>query len=108
MAEFAVNFGAVATPLALVVTVAVPPVPGAANVPLAPLAGAVNVTEAPLIGFPPLSVTVTARLVPYAVVTAALCGVVPGTTVMIAAGPAVLLSEKAAGVETPATVALTV
>ena len=102
------NFGAVATPLAFVVTVAVAPVPGAANVPLAPLPGAVNVTLAPLIGFPPLSVTVTARLAPNAAVTAALCGVVPATTVMMAAGPAVLLSENAAGVDTPTAVALTV
>jgi hypothetical protein len=45
---FAVNAGEVATPLELVVAVAVFVAP--ANVPLAPVAGAANVTAAPLTG----------------------------------------------------------
>jgi hypothetical protein len=54
----AVNVGAVATPLAPVVTVAEEALP--VKDPLAPLAAAVavNVTETPLTPFPPLSVTV--------------------------------------------------
>jgi hypothetical protein len=52
------NVGAVATPLAPVVTVAEEALP--VKDPLAPLAAAVavNVTETPLTPFPPLSVTV--------------------------------------------------
>ena len=42
-----------------------------------------------------------------AVLTATLCGA-PAVAVMLAAGPATLVSEKAAGVETPDTVAFTV
>jgi hypothetical protein len=72
MVEFAVNLGAVATPLAPVIPVAVrPPLVPPVNVPLAPVDGALNVTVTPLIGFPPLSVTVAARFVANAAVTAA-------------------------------------
>jgi hypothetical protein len=81
----AVNTGAVATPEALVVTIAVLDPP--ANVPLAPLAGAVKVTVAPETAFPNASVTVAARLVAKAVWMAALCGV-PAVAVIAAAAPA--------------------
>jgi hypothetical protein len=103
---FAVNTGEVATPLALVVTVAVAPVPGAANVPLAPVDGAVKVTDAPLMGLPPLSFTVACKTA-NAVLIVTLCGV-PDVAAMLAGGPAVLLIENEAGAATPLTVALTV
>lgn len=66
---FAVNTGAVATPLLLVaaVTDAEP-----LNVALAPLDGAVNVTVAPLTALPPESLTVACKAVPNAVLTLAL------------------------------------
>jgi hypothetical protein len=67
----AVSDGAIATPLELVIAVAVAPV---LNTPLAPLAGAANVTVAPMTGFPPL-VTVTCSAVVNAVFTVVLCGV---------------------------------
>ena len=73
----AVNDGAVATPLAFVVTVAL-----ALNVPPAPLAGAANITLAPLTGFPPLSFTVACRAVANAVPMVALCGV-PAVAVIV-------------------------
>jgi hypothetical protein len=98
----AVKVGAVATPLALVVAVFTPP----ANVPLAPLDGAVNVTVTPDTPFPPLSFTVAVRAA-KAVLMATLC-VPPAVTTMLIALPAVLVSEKFAGVATPATVAVTV
>jgi hypothetical protein len=81
---FAVNVGAVATPLLLVVAVAVvnPPV----NVPLAPLAVAVNVTVTPLSRLLLASLTVAARAVPKLAFTVALCAV-PAVAVMVAAGP---------------------
>ena len=82
---FAVNTGEVATPLALVVTVAVAPVPGAANVPLATLEGAVNVTVALFTGLPPLSFTVACKTA-NAVLIVTLCGV-PDVAVIEAAGP---------------------
>jgi hypothetical protein len=80
----AVNVGAVATPLLLVVAVVVfnPPV----NVPLAPLAGAVNVTVTPLTGLLLASFTVAAMAVPKLVLTAALCEA-PPVAVIVAAGP---------------------
>ena len=93
----AVNVGAVATPLAFVVTIAVnPPFVPPVNVPLAPLAGAVNVTEAPLTRFPPLSFTVACNAVAKAIVTGVLCGV-PAVAVMLAGDPTRLVSENAAG-----------
>src|SRR5882757_9011705 len=58
---FAVNVGAVATPLASVTAVAVKDAPG--NVPLAPAPGAVNVTVAPLAGALPAPVTVAFKAV---------------------------------------------
>jgi len=65
---FAVNVGAVATPLESVVAVFTPPV----NVPLAPDDGAINVTVAPLVGVPPV-VTVATNGAANATPTAALC-----------------------------------
>src|SRR6266849_5016960 len=100
---FAVNVAEVATPLALLVAVFTPP----AKVPLAPLPGAVNVTTAPLTGFWPLSSTVATRGAANAVLIAALCGV-PLVAVIEAAGPAVFVRLKLAGVDTPGTVAVTV
>jgi hypothetical protein len=65
----AVNAGEVATPLALVVAVLVPP----AKVPLAPVwAGAVKVTVTPLAG-DPFDVTVATSGLVNAVSTVALC-----------------------------------
>jgi hypothetical protein len=96
---------AVATPLAFVVAV-VTFVPFA-NVPPAPVLGAVNVTVAPLTRFPPLSFTVACRAVGNAVLIAMLCGV-PAVAVTLAGGPARLVSENAAGVPTPLTLAFTV
>ena len=69
---FAVNTGAVATPLPFVATFAVVTLPG--NVPLGPLPGAVKVTVIPLIGLPD-SVTVACSCVGKAVLGAVLCGV---------------------------------
>jgi hypothetical protein len=70
----AVTVGAVATPLLLVVAVAVAELP---NFPLAPLAGAVNVTTTPLTGLLLASLTVACSAVVNAVFTVALCGVPP-------------------------------
>jgi len=99
----AVNVADVATPLALVVAVFTPP----ANVPLAPLPGAVNVTTTPVTGLFPASVTVATNGAPNAVLIAALCPD-PLVAATLAAGPTVLVSEKFAGVATPATDAATV
>src|SRR6266849_2388679 len=99
---FAVNVAEVATPLALVVAVFTPP----AKVPLAPLPGAVNVTNTPLTGLFPASVTVATKGAANAVLIAALCPD-PLVTTTLAAGPTVFVSEKLAGVATPATDAVT-
>jgi hypothetical protein len=99
----AVNTPDVATPLAFVVAVFTPP----ANVPLAPLAGALNVTTTPLTGLLPASFTVATSGAANAVLIVALCGV-PAVATRLAAAPAVLVSEKFAGVATLATVAVTV
>ena len=99
----AVSAGDVATPLELVVAVAVVLPPNAA---LDPLAGAANVTVAPLTGFPPL-VTVTWSAVANAVLMVALCGV-PLLALMLAGVPAVFVKPKLAEVPTPATLAVTV
>ena len=94
---FAVTF-AVATPEALVmaVTVAI----------LAPLAGPVNVTVTPLTGLPPASFTVATNGAAKTVLIWALWPP-PPVAVMVAGGPALLVSEKVAGVPTPVTVAFT-
>jgi len=101
----AVNAGAGATPCVFVITVAkfVPP----AKVPLAPLAGAVKLTVTPLTAFPLASLTVacSGSAKPLLIVT--LCPE-PAVVVTLAAGPAKLVSEKLAEVDTPATVAVTV
>ena len=78
------------------------------NVALAPpaLGTAVKVTVAPLTGLPPESTTVAESNVLKAVLIAAVCGV-PPVAVMVAAEPAVLVREKAAGVVTPDTLAFT-
>jgi hypothetical protein len=89
----AVNVADVATPLAFVVAVFIPP----ANVPLAPLAGAVKVTTTPLTGLFPASVAVATNGALNAVLIAALCPE-PLVAVIFAAGPAVLVSEKVAEV----------
>lgn len=82
----AVNAGAEATPLALVVAVAVrPPFVPPIKTPLAPLEGAVNVTVTPLTRFPPLSFTVACN-VANAFVIDTLCGV-PAVAAIDAAGP---------------------
>jgi hypothetical protein len=86
-----------------VVAVFAPP----ANVPLAPLVGAVNVTTTPLpTGLFPASVTVATNGAANAVLIAALCPE-PLVTVTFAGGPARLVNEKFAGVETPLTDAAT-
>lgn len=90
----AVNVGAVATPLLLVVACAVVPPP--AKVPLAPLDGAVNVTTTPLNGSDLLSLTVACRDA-KAVLIATLCGV-PELAVIDAGVPARFVSEKFAAV----------
>ena len=103
----AVKAGAVATPLLLVVAVAVVDPP--ANVPLAPLAGAVNVTVTLLSRLLLASLTVAAIAVPKLVLTVALCGV-PAAAVMLAGGPgapALFVRLKLAGVPTPGTLAVT-
>lgn len=97
------NTAEVATPLAFVVAVFAPP----AKVPLAPLVGTVNVTVTPLTGLPPASFTVAFSVAVNAVLITVLCGV-PPVAVMLAAAPALLVSEKLAGVATPATAAVTV
>jgi hypothetical protein len=99
----AVSDGAVATPLLLVVAVAVADPP---NVALAPLPGAVNVTVAPLTGLLLESFTMACSAVANAVLIVALCGV-PALAVMLAGGPAVLVKLKLADVDTPDTLAVT-
>ena len=100
----AVRVGAVATPLLLVVAVAV-------NEPLkfalAPEPGAVNVTVTPLTGLLDASRTVACRAVANAVLIAVLCGV-PAVAVIVAAVAVVLVRLKLAGVGTPMTDAVTV
>src|SRR6202043_1308098 len=99
----AVNTTEVATPLALVTAVFVPP----ANVPLAPVcAGAVNVTVTPETGLLPASFTVACSAVLKAVLIVAVCGV-PAVAVTLVAGPALLVRAKLAAVATPDTDAAT-
>lgn len=96
----AVSVGAVAIPLALVTAVAVADPP---NVPEAPVLGAVKVTVTPLMGALLAFSTVACSAVPYAVLTATLCGV-PAVAV-IAAG---LLDEPARESAAPAKLTLPV
>jgi hypothetical protein len=80
---FAVSVGAVATPLLLVVAVAVA---DPAKVAVAPLLGAVNVTVNPLTGLLAMSNTVACNPVAKAVAKPALWGV-PAVAAMLAAMP---------------------
>ena len=77
------------------------------KVPLAPLVGAAKLTEVPLTGLLLASLTVACSAVANAVPTVALCGV-PAVAVMTDAVPALFVRLKLAGVDTPATVAVTV
>jgi hypothetical protein len=88
---FAVN-GADATPDAFVATVIVAVL--LLNTPEAPDPGAVNVTFTPETGLLPASFTVTASAFANAVLIVADCGVVPAFAVIVAAVPAVFVSEK--------------
>src|SRR5258708_39891811 len=97
----AVKAGGVAIPLALVITVALPP-----NVPDAPDTGAAKVTLAPAIGLLDASFTVACNAVANEVEIGALCGV-PAVALMLAGAPAVLVIEKLAGA-TPLAAAATV
>ena len=97
------NTAEVATPELLLTAVFTPP----ANVPDAPLLGAVKVTVTPLTGLPPASFTVTCRRSENAVLIAVLCES-PFETLIEAGGPAVLVNEKLADFETPATFAVTI
>ena len=90
------NTGATAIPRELVVAVLIPP----AKVPLAPLAGAVKVTTTPLTGLLPASRTSATIGTAKAELIAAACGV-PPVAVTEAAGPAVFVSAKPAGVAEP-------
>ena len=100
---FAVKTGAVATPEAFVVEVLMPP----ENVPLAPLVGAAKVTVTPGTGLFPESKTVTWSCVANADLMVALCGV-PAVAEMFAGSLPTFVSEKLAGVPTPATDAVTI
>jgi hypothetical protein len=100
----AVNAGAVATPLLLVVAVAVDE---PLKAPLAPLLGAVNVTLTPLTGLFPESLTVAWSAVANAVLTTVLCGV-PAVAVTLAGEPGLFVRLKLAGAATPDTLAVTV
>jgi hypothetical protein len=101
----AVKAGDVATPLALVVAVAVFVVVPA-KVPLAPVEGALNVTTKPLTGCEPLSSTVVPSGAANSVFTTAVCGV-PLVAVIVARGTVVFVRLKLAGLDTPAAVAVT-
>jgi hypothetical protein len=94
----AVRVGAVATPLLLVVAVAV-------NEPLklalAPEPGAVNVTVTPLTGLLDASRTVACRAVANAVLIAVLCGV-PAVAVIVDGDPDDVPSAAAFNVTLPA------
>ena len=99
----AMTVGDVATPEPLVLTFAVVE---PANVPLAPEDGAVKVTVTPETGFPPESSTVAANGLAKFVFTFAFWPP-PPVAAILAAGPGIFVSEKLAGVATPATVAAT-
>ncbi len=84
--------GAEATPEALVATIMVAVL--LLNFPEAPDPGAVKVTFTPDTGLLPASLIVTASAFVKALLTLALCEVVPEFAVIDDAGPAVLVSEK--------------
>jgi hypothetical protein len=102
----AVSLGAVATPAALVVAVAVPPLPKVAPAPVVALAWTVNVTSTPGTSFPNLSVTSTPRVTGKAEPAVVVCGVVLLTAVTLAGWPGRLVRLK--GVARPLTEAVTV
>lgn len=89
----------------MVVTVAVVPPP--AKVPLGPFAGAVKVTLTPLSGFALPSFTSATNGAAKGVLICALCEP-PPVAVIDPGTPAVFVSENAAGVNRPLTVAFTV
>jgi hypothetical protein len=64
------------------------------NVPDAPAPGAANVTFTPGIGLLPASFTVTASALANAVLTVAVCGVVPALAVIEVGAPTVFVSAK--------------
>ncbi len=100
----AVNEGAAAIPLPLVIAVALgEPL----NVALAPVPGALNVTVTPLTGLLLASFTNVCSPVPNAELTVPLCGV-PAFAVTLAGGPGRFVKLKLAAVATPAAVAVTV
>jgi hypothetical protein len=101
----AVKVGEVATPEALVCTVATVPLP--AKVPLAPVAGAVNVTLTPEIGLLFASVTVATNALRKAWPTCALWPP-PDVAVIVAGEPAVFVKLNEAEPDSPFTDALTV
>ena len=70
-------------------------VPPPWNVPLAPLDGAVKVTDTPATGWPPLSVTVTAKVFPNPPPVGADWGVVLEFAVMFSAGAGLVFSRIA-------------
>src|SRR5260370_21302090 len=96
---FAVNVGAVATPLASVFTITDVTDPG--KVPLAPLEGAANVTGAFGTRFPLASVTLAFRAVPNAAPIVVLCPE-PAVAAMFAAVPALFVTLKFAVPMAPA------
>jgi hypothetical protein len=119
-----VNDAGLATPVALAVTVYEPSVELAVKAfevampealvtavlevvkaPLAPEPGGVKVTVTPLIGLLPASLTVACSGTAKAVLIIALCPE-PEVTVIVAAGPGVLVRANRAGVPTPLTDAL--
>src|SRR5437016_2700901 len=89
--------GAVATPLASVVTVAVVALPG--KVPLATDAGAVNVTCTPLKGLVPASLTVAFSWSANAALVWACCGVPPVAVIEAGAAPRERLTVTAGASE---------
>ena len=74
------------------------------NLPEAPLTGAVKVTLTPEIGLPKLSVIVTASALVKAVLTTALCGVVPALAVMELAAAGLTTTSLEVAVNPPAVV----
>jgi hypothetical protein len=103
--ELAASAGAMATPLALVVTVVVADPLKLAE---APLTGAVKVTLRPLIGLLLASLTIACRAVLKVLEMLVLCGV-PAVAAMLTGIPATLrfVKLKLVGALTPAAAALT-
>jgi len=105
MFPFATKVVEVAMPEALVRSVSVEV--AFAKVPLAPVAGAVNVTATPPTGFELASSTVATNGAANAVSTVAVCGV-PLVATTVTGDPPAFVKLKLAGVEAPATDAVTV